>query len=59
VRNRPELKKQLWANAERLHAGLSGLGYKLASAPSPVIAVRVPSHEEAARTWNELMASGV
>jgi 8-amino-7-oxononanoate synthase len=59
VRDRPDLKERLWANAERLHAGLSGLGYKLASAPSPVIAVRVPSHEEAARTWNELLASGI
>lgn len=59
VRDRPDLTQRLWANAERLHAGLSGLGYKLASPVSPVIAVRVPSHEDAARTWNELLASGV
>ena len=59
VRARPELKAQLWANAERLHRGLSGLGYRLASAPSPVIAVQVPSHEEAARMWNALLDAGI
>lgn len=59
VRTRPELKAQLWANARRLHAGLLGLGYKLASGPSPVIAVQVPSHEEAARMWNALLDEGV
>ncbi len=59
VRTRPELKAQLWANARRLHAGLEDLGYKLASGPSPVIAVQVPSHEEAARMWNALLDEGV
>ncbi len=59
VRARPELKQSLWANARRLHAGLEGLGYRLASGPSPVIAVQVPAHEEAARMWNALLAEGV
>lgn len=59
VRTRPELKTQLWANARRLHAGLEDLGYKLASGPSPVIAVQVPSHQEAARMWNALLDEGV
>ncbi|PIV77355.1 MAG: 8-amino-7-oxononanoate synthase [Rhodobacteraceae bacterium CG17_big_fil_post_rev_8_21_14_2_50_63_15] len=59
IRSRPELKVRLWANAERLHRGLTGLGYRLASPPSPVIAVQVPSHEEAARMWNALLDEGV
>lgn len=59
VRGRPELKAQLWANARRLHAGLQGLGYTLASDPSPVIAVQVPSHEDAVRIWNALLENGV
>lgn len=59
VRGRPELKAQLWANAERLHDGLRALGYRLASAPSPVIAVQVPSHEEAVRLWNALLDDGI
>ncbi|HDP89559.1 MAG TPA: aminotransferase class I/II-fold pyridoxal phosphate-dependent enzyme [Thioalkalivibrio sp.] len=59
IRNRPELKEKLWANVERLYSGLEGLGCKLASPPSPVVAVRVESHDEAARIWNELLASGV
>jgi 8-amino-7-oxononanoate synthase len=59
IRTRPELKEKLWANVHRLYDGLKGIGCKLASAPSPVVAVRVESHDEAARTWNELLASGV
>jgi len=59
LRTRPELKQSLWANARRLHAGLEALGYRLASSPSPVIAVQVPSHEEAARMWNALLEEGV
>ena len=59
VRERPELRARLWANAHRLHDGLRGLGYRLASGPSPVIAVQVPSHEEAARMWNALLEAGV
>jgi 8-amino-7-oxononanoate synthase len=59
VRERPELRTRLWANARRLHEGLRGLGYRLASGPSPVIAVQVPSHEEAARMWNALLEAGI
>lgn len=59
IRTRPELKSKLWANAERLYSGLTGLGYELASSVSPVIAVRVPSKEEGARIWNALLADGV
>ena len=59
VRERPELRARLWANAHRLHDGLRGLGYRLASGPSPVIAVQVPSHEEAARMWNALLEAGI
>ena len=59
IRTRPEIKGKLWANARQLHAGLSGLGYRLASDVSPVIAVRVPSHDAAARVWNALLAQGI
>ena len=59
VRERPEPRARLWANARQLHEGLSGLGYRLAAPPSPVIAVQVPSHEEAARMWNALLEAGI
>ncbi|MBD3620222.1 MAG: aminotransferase class I/II-fold pyridoxal phosphate-dependent enzyme [Chromatiales bacterium] len=59
IRTRPEIKERLWANVDRLYTGLTDLGCKLASPPSPVVAVRVESHDEAARIWNELLASGV
>ena len=59
IRTRPELKRRLWDNAKQLHDGLSALGCDLASPVSPVIAVRVPSPETGAETWNALLESGV
>jgi len=59
IRTRPELKARLWANADRLYRGLTGLGYQLASPLSPVLAVQVPSRDEAARIWNLLLDKGV
>lgn len=59
VRRHPELREKLWSNVARLYSGLKELGCRLGSAPSPVVAVRVDSHDEAARIWNELLASGV
>ena len=38
IRTRPEIKARLWANVDRLYTGLSDLGCKLASPPSPVVA---------------------
>ena len=59
VRGRPELKARLWANAQRLHAGLRGRGFTLAAAPGPVIAVQVSAHEDAVRIWNALLEAGI
>jgi len=59
VRTKPEIRQRLWANVDQLYRGLRGLGYQLGSAPSPVIAVRVGSHEAAARIWNDLLADGI
>ena len=44
----PGLRTQLWANARRLHAGLTNLGLRPCSAPGPVIAVPLPDEVTAA-----------
>ena len=55
----PGLRDRLWANAHRLHAGLSRLGLRPCSAPSPVVAVPLPDEATAAVAWNLLRRHGV
>lgn len=55
----PSLRSRIWANARRLHEGLSGIGLAPCSAVSPVIAVRLPDEVTAARAWNLLREHGV
>ena len=55
----PSLRDALWANAHRLYDGLTGLGLRPASPPSPVIAVPMPDEITAARAWNLLREQGV
>ena len=55
----PSLRTRLWANAQRLHAGLTRLGLRPCSAPSPVIAVPMADEVTAARAWNLLREQGV
>lgn len=55
----PSLRTRIWANAERLHAGLTGIGLAPVAPVSPVIAVRLPDEVTAARAWNLLREHGV
>jgi 8-amino-7-oxononanoate synthase len=59
LRDRPQLRTQLWRNAERLYAGLKALGFELGPQPSPVVAVRVDDRETALRWWPQLLEQGV
>ena len=54
-------RKQLWDNARRLHGGLRELGFKLGTeAPdSAIIAVILPSQEEAVGMWQALLEHGL
>lgn len=51
----------LWDAANRLHAGLKRLGFKLATekAESPIIAVCLDDAESVAGCWSELLKAGV
>ncbi|NCP79887.1 MAG: aminotransferase class I/II-fold pyridoxal phosphate-dependent enzyme [Gallionella sp.] len=53
------LRRRLHDNAQRLHDGLSALGYKLGAPPSPVIAVVIDGVAEALQFWNNLLQRGV
>lgn len=51
----------LWDAANRLHAGLKGLGFKLATetAESPIVAVCLKDAETVVGIWSELLKAGV
>lgn len=53
------LRKRLMRNAERLHAGLSALGFTLGGDISPVVAVVAPDVETGVAFWRGLIEAGV
>jgi 7-keto-8-aminopelargonate synthetase-like enzyme len=53
------LRTRLMRNAQKLHAGLSGLGLKIASGVSPVVAVVAPDPQVAVGFWRGLLDAGV
>jgi len=55
----PQLRDSLWAMSNRLHEGLSKMGYDLCAPASPVIAVRRPDEATAVMEWNRLFERGV
>ena len=54
-----QLRENLKARGQQLHAGLKALGFDLCAEPSPIIAVRRPNEGQAAMEWNWLMNNGV
>lgn len=59
IRNRPELRTRLWDNAHRLYSRLRDQGFRLGPQPSPIIAVRVKTREQALTLWKGLLDRGV
>lgn len=59
LQERPDMRATLWANARRLHKGLSALGFTLGAAPSPIVAVVMAGAEQAVTLWNRLIDAGV
>jgi 8-amino-7-oxononanoate synthase len=54
-----DLRKRLQANAERLHAGLSALGFRLGAPANAVVAVLVGEKVGALKFWDHLLKAGV
>lgn len=59
IRTQPELRQQLWRNANSLYQRLKGLGYQVGPAPSPIIAVPYRNVEQAFAMWNGLLQRGI
>lgn len=56
---RPELRKSLWENANRLYRRLKRLGLNVGPEASPIIAVRYEKPDQALAVWNGLLEQGV
>ena len=53
------LRDRIWANANRLHAGLANLGFTIAAEPGPAVACVFDSREAALGMWQGLLDRGV
>lgn len=58
IRERPELRQLLRNNIETLYGILEAAGLALGPVPSPIVAVRLGSPEEAITAWRTLLDSG-
>jgi 8-amino-7-oxononanoate synthase len=56
---RSELRHQLWENAHTLYHRLQEMDFVLGPEPSPIVAVRLDSKEEALAFWTGLLERGV
>jgi len=56
---RPQLRRQLWENANRLYQHLQGLDFNVGPETSPIVAVRHEDKEEAFALWSGLLERGV
>ena len=59
ISTNPQLREQLWKNANQLYSGLAQLGYELSPEISPVIAVNADTQENAMSMWTQLFEQGV
>ena len=59
IENGDHLRERLWRNVAYLHDGLARLGFALAAAESPILAVRLPSEGALVACWTGLLERGV
>jgi len=59
IRSQPELRSQLWDNANTLYQRLRDLGYSIGPEPSPIIAIRYNDMNEAVTVWNGLLERSI
>ncbi len=59
IRETPQLRQQLWKNAQMLYDGLKQIGYTLGAEVGPVIAAMIPSKEQALVMWQGLLEQGI
>jgi len=59
LRQEPELRARLTANARRLYDGLTTLGFATGPEANPIVAVAMPDRETAIAFWNALLVGGL
>ena len=59
IRETPQLRQQLWENAQMLYDGLEEIGYTLGAGVGPIIAAMIPSKEQALAMWQGLLEQGI
>jgi 8-amino-7-oxononanoate synthase len=59
IQAHPELRRQLWTNAQQLYNGLIKIGYTLGAEVGPIIAAMIPTKELALAMWKELLENGI
>ena len=59
MQERPELRTQLWDNAQKLYDGLKAHGFAVSPQVSPVVAVTITERDQAIGWWNTLLHNGV
>jgi 8-amino-7-oxononanoate synthase len=59
VRERPELRDQLWANVRRLRRGLQDQGLAIGETESPIVPILTGDEERTIRTWQRLLDEGL
>lgn len=59
IGSEPQLREQLWDNANRLYDGLRALGLSVGPVASPVVAVVLEDREQTIDCWQALLDAGV
>lgn len=59
ISQNPGLQENLWARSRQLHEGLETMGFDIAAAAGPIIAVRRPDELTAIQEWNQLLSDGI
>jgi len=59
IATEPTLREKLWANAERMHAGLRAFGLTPCAAPGPVGSIRMPGLVGGHQFWKAALDRGV
>ena len=59
LRTRPDLRRQLWENADLLYQHLQGLGLNVGPEVSPIVAARHENKKDAFALWSGLLERGV
>ena len=59
IRERPELRDQLWSNVWHLRDGLRQLGYVIGETESPIVPIFTGEEQRTIALWQELLAEGL